>query len=387
VCPSSSIALVKTRSTASITTPAIYGPESYISVPIILPNGDYFGNLCAIDPRPEKVSENRIVRMFEVFAQLIAMQIDNEQRQWSTEALLMNERETANLREQFIAVLGHDLRNPLAAVDATAELLMRNPSGIDLPALGTRLKRTSARMGRLIDDVMDFARGRLGRGIPATIGPVDDLASVLRAAIGELSDSNLSRAVRSEIAVHGTVQCDSVRLQQLLSNLVGNALAHGSEEVPIVVQARTEAEQLVVSVINGGPPSSRTFCRKFSNRTGARLRARRAAAWGSACISARRSLRRTAERWRCVRALSWVPASHGPASSGPGCAGDQPIAFWSSAGRRAGFTGSCRRSRAFRSRRYRSGSCRAPRTTLPRHTSVTRHCLRGGSGIGRPALP
>lgn len=235
-------------------TPAIYGLESYISVPIILPNGDYFGNLCAIDPRPAKVSETRIVRMFEVFAQLIAMQIDNEQRQWSTEAQLMDERETASLREQFIAVLGHDLRNPLAAVDATAELLTRNPSGLDLVAVGMRLKRTSARMARLIDDVMDFARGRLGKGIPAAIGPADDLASVLRAAIGELCDSNPSRVVRSEIAIQGTVQCDTVRLQQLISNLVGNALAHGSPDVPVVVDARTEAGQLVVSVTNGGSP-------------------------------------------------------------------------------------------------------------------------------------
>src|ERR1700757_1739630 len=48
-------------------TPAIYGLESYISVPIILPNGEYFGNLCAIDARPAQVSEPRIVRMFEVF--------------------------------------------------------------------------------------------------------------------------------------------------------------------------------------------------------------------------------------------------------------------------------------------------------------------------------
>jgi signal transduction histidine kinase len=60
--------------------------------------------------------------------------------------------------------------------------------------------------------------------------------------------------VRSEIAIQGTVQCDTVRLQQLISNLVGNALAHGSPDVPVVVDARTEAGQLVVSVTNGGSP-------------------------------------------------------------------------------------------------------------------------------------
>ena len=223
-------------------------------MPIILPNGVYFGNLCAIDPRPAKVSETRIVRMFEVFAHLIAMQIDGEQRQWSTEAQLKNEQETSSLREQFIAVLGHDLRNPLAAVDATAELLARNPSGLDLVALGMRLKRTSSRMAKLIDDVMDFARGRLGAGIPVTIRPANDLASVFRAAIDELCDSNPARTVHRDIVIQETVQCDTARLQQLVSNLLGNALAHGSADVPVVVHARTEPGQLVVSVTNGGTP-------------------------------------------------------------------------------------------------------------------------------------
>ncbi|GJH04565.1 sensor histidine kinase KdpD [Paraburkholderia terrae] len=235
-------------------TPAIYNLQSYISVPIILPNGDYFGNLCAIDPRPAKVSDTRVVRMFEVFAHLIGMQIENEQRQWSTEAQLLGERETADLREQFIAVLGHDLRNPLAAVDATAELLIRNPNGCDLPTLGKRLKTTSARMARLIDDVMDFARGRLGSGIPVTIRPVPDLSSVFSVAIDELRTVHPTRLVRTDIAIQTTVNCDAARLQQLVSNLVGNAITHGSAGAPVVVDACVRGSELIMSVTNQGEP-------------------------------------------------------------------------------------------------------------------------------------
>lgn len=116
-------------------TPAIYKLESYISVPIVTPSGEYFGNLCALDPRPASVSEPRVVRMFEVFSNLIAMQLESEQKQWSTEAALQQERKTANLREQFIAVLGHDLRNPLSAVNATAEMLVRRPADPELAML------------------------------------------------------------------------------------------------------------------------------------------------------------------------------------------------------------------------------------------------------------
>jgi signal transduction histidine kinase len=189
-------------------TPAIYRLESYISVPIITPSGENFGKLCAIDPRPAKVSEPRVVRMFEVFANLIAMQLDIEQRQWTTEAALQDERATANLREQFIAVLGHDLRNPLSAVNATAELLLQRPAEPDLVNAGHRLKRTVQRMTRLIDDVMDFARGRLGSGITASIQKIDDLTEHLRNVVDELRVANPSRQIDAEFFIDRAVACD-----------------------------------------------------------------------------------------------------------------------------------------------------------------------------------
>jgi hypothetical protein len=219
-----------------------------------LPNGDYFGNLCAIDARPAKVSETRVVRMFEVFANLIALQLDLETRQWSTEAELTLERQTSALREQFIAVLGHDLRNPLSAVSATAELLIRRQSDPDLVMAGQRLKRTVTRMARLIDDVMDFARGRLGGGIPLLVQTVNDLGAHLRAVVDELRDANLSRTVLFEMDLPSPVICDVSRVQQLLSNLLGNALSHGAENSPIKVQATNDAGDVVISVTNYGNP-------------------------------------------------------------------------------------------------------------------------------------
>ncbi len=235
-------------------TPAMYGLQSYISVPIVLPNGDYFGNLCAIDAKPAKVSEPRVVRMFEVFADLIAMQVDNELRQWSTEAQLTRERETAALREQFIAVLGHDLRNPLSAINATADLLMFRKSDPFLVSSGERLRRAVHRMKGLIDDVMDFARGRLGGGIALSLAPIDTLGAHLHAVVDELKVANPARVIACEIAVAGPVYADRARLEQLLSNLLANALVHGAQDLPVTVVARLDGEYVTIAVTNGGKP-------------------------------------------------------------------------------------------------------------------------------------
>lgn len=233
-------------------TARIYKLGSYISVPIILPDGNYFGNLCAIDPNPAEVANPRTLSMFEGFADLIAMQLVTEGRHEAAQTALIHERETASLREQFIAVLGHDLRNPLSAVSATAELLSLRKSEPDLVKIGQRLKSSTLRMARLIDDVMDFARGRLGSGIGVSIDQVDDLAAALRAVVAEVREANPLRLLADDIAINTPVRCDRTRVQQLLSNLLGNAVTHGAAAFPVRVQARIERAELVLTVINGG---------------------------------------------------------------------------------------------------------------------------------------
>ncbi|MFM0035587.1 GAF domain-containing sensor histidine kinase [Paraburkholderia strydomiana] len=233
-------------------TARIYKLGSYISVPIILPDGSYFGNLCAIDPAPAEPSNPRTLGMFEVFAELIATQLAAEGRQQAAEAELSRERETAGLREQFIAVLGHDLRNPLSAISATAELLSLRGNEPDLVSIGQRLKTTTSRMARLIDDVMDFARGRLGSGIGVSIDAVDDLAAALRVVVAEMRMANPERILADDIALDLPVRCDRARVQQLLSNLLGNAMTHGAPDFPVRVWAHVEQAELVLSVTNGG---------------------------------------------------------------------------------------------------------------------------------------
>ena len=172
------------------------------------------------------------------------------------EAGLLAERETAELREQFIAVLGHDLRNPLASISAAARVLLREPlseRGVRVLAL---MQGSVTRMAGLIDNVLDFARGRLGGGIGLVCDADEPLESVLIQVVDELRAGAPDRLINTEFSLTEPVFCDRSRIGQLVSNLLGNALTYGAIDEPVRVQAFTEAGVLEISVANGGQPIS-----------------------------------------------------------------------------------------------------------------------------------
>ncbi|WP_454757609.1 GAF domain-containing protein [Cupriavidus campinensis] len=107
--PSCWLPLTPIHSTGGHHTPRIYGLRSYISVPVVLPEGTYFGNLCAIDARPASVSNSRTLAMLESFASLLAAQLATELATRGVHAALLHEREIANLREPIGALQGRTL--------------------------------------------------------------------------------------------------------------------------------------------------------------------------------------------------------------------------------------------------------------------------------------
>src|SRR5687768_12326823 len=108
-------------------TPAMYGFQSYVSMPIFLRSGEFFGTLCAIDRKPAQVSTPQVLGILKAFSELIAFHLQAQQRLDVAEADLLTERVASELREQFIAVLSHDLRNPLAAIMAGTRVLQKLP--------------------------------------------------------------------------------------------------------------------------------------------------------------------------------------------------------------------------------------------------------------------
>ncbi|MDB5422053.1 MAG: sensor signal transduction histidine kinase [Brevundimonas sp.] len=165
---------------------------------------------------------------------------------------LTAEQETAQLREQFIAVLGHDLRNPLASIVGAARLLRREGQSEKALKILTMMEASVDRMAGLIDDVMDFARGRLGSGIGLhrSLAPLEP---VLRQVVEELEANHRSRDIICELDVSEVVSFDAGRIGQLVSNLLGNALVHGDPKAAVRLGAVARAGAFQVWVVNTGP--------------------------------------------------------------------------------------------------------------------------------------
>ena len=110
------------------------------------------------------------------------------------------------------------------------------------------------RMSALIDDTLDFARARLGSGIGVQIAEVDDLERALLAVASELQDSNPGRSIDCSVSIGRTIRCDRGRIQQFASNLLSNALRHGSSSHPVYFSAHIDDTDLVIQVANRGTP-------------------------------------------------------------------------------------------------------------------------------------
>ncbi len=233
-------------------TPRLYGLRSYISFPIIRSNGEMFGTLCAIDPAPHSVSKPETQEMFRLFAELIAFHIDAADQLEASASELRAERETAELRDQFIAILGHDLRNPVSSIDAGLQILARSGLTDRERQVVAQMAASAKRISRLIEDVLDFARGHLGDGLSIDLRGDEQIRPVIEQVISEIRQAHPQRVIRASIAIDDQVSGDPERIGQLLSNLLGNAMVHGSPDHPVEINAKAEAGEFTLSVSNGG---------------------------------------------------------------------------------------------------------------------------------------
>ena len=168
-----------------------------------------------------------------------------------SEIRLASEQRDSGLREQFIAVLGHDLRNPLASVAAGVNLLKRAALAERELNIIDLMQSSVRRMAGLIDDVMDFARGRLGSGLTVS-KTFTAMAPLLQQVVSEIKSLEPDAKIELNMSIAFPVNCDCNRIQQLVSNLVGNAVAYGDLSKPILISARTESQFFEISVTNAG---------------------------------------------------------------------------------------------------------------------------------------
>lgn len=155
-------------------------------------------------------------------------------------------------RERFIAVLGHDLRQPLGTIAMSANVLTDTPATADVTGQATRIQRACARMSRLIDDILDFARGRLGAGIPV-VPALHDVAEICRAAVDEVTAAHPGHPIELDLRGDLRGPFDRDRLLQALGNLLTNGIEHGGEPLALRAAETTEGRAVVVEVVSHGP--------------------------------------------------------------------------------------------------------------------------------------
>jgi signal transduction histidine kinase len=160
-------------------------------------------------------------------------------------------------RERFLAVLGHDLVNPLGAILTSSRFMLESGDLVEPnQTLIGRIASSADRMNRLVADLLDFTRTRFGDGIPV-VRVETDARKLVNDVVSEVAASHPDRVIQTELTgdLHGL--WDRERLAQMLSNLIGNAVQHGVPDQPVRVTARGDAGDVCISVHNEGQLAQR----------------------------------------------------------------------------------------------------------------------------------
>jgi signal transduction histidine kinase len=153
-----------------------------------------------------------------------------------------------------MGILGHDLRNPLSTITCAAALLLQH-SDLPCAAHGSmdRIAANADRISRMVRDLLDLARCRLQGGLPVDPSPMD-LVALCRQIIDELELAHPGREIRLEAPRRAPGTWDPDRLGEVISNLLGNALAHSPDDTPVCVRVRERRRSVKLAIHNEGPP-------------------------------------------------------------------------------------------------------------------------------------
>jgi len=193
-----------------------------------------------MDACPDELSLDDIVRFNEAIDQAIA------------ESIAFFSAQVEEARNLLLGMLGHDMRSPLSTIQMTAKYLAALNAGDEVSLAASRLIRSGASMKALLDDLVDFSRTKLGLGINITLANVD-LAVLFADEMEQLRGAHPRRRLELQVVGDTRGRWDSVRLQQVLRNLVSNAIRYGASDAPVRVLLTGEKAEVRLDVINAGP--------------------------------------------------------------------------------------------------------------------------------------
>ncbi len=167
-------------------------------------------------------------------------------------------REEAQFRERFMGILGHDLRQPLSTLALGTDMLLRANLPPDEARTARRLSNAAARMDRMVTDLLDMTRCRLGAGLPLERRSMD-LREVCAQVVDETRQAHPERVIEVHASGDTTGHWDPDRVAQVCTNLLGNALEHGREGSAVTITLAGHSGEVVLSVENAGERISETL--------------------------------------------------------------------------------------------------------------------------------
>jgi signal transduction histidine kinase/CheY-like chemotaxis protein len=229
--------------------------HTYLAAPLRV-QGRVIGTVVTARSTPGRPFSREDLRLLEELANKAALSIENarffQQQQRDQEEL----RRRTEFEQQLIGIVSHDLRNPLGAITMAAGLLQASPGLAERQLKAAhRIASSCERATRLIRDFLDFTQARLGTGIPLKRRAMD-LDDVTRHVVDEVLQAHPERQVQVETAGDGHGEWDPDRIAQVLTNLVGNALAYSPPDTPVRVTARGEPGFALLEIHNEGTPIS-----------------------------------------------------------------------------------------------------------------------------------
>lgn len=220
-------------------------PRSLASVPLVA-RGRKLGIVNLASRDPQRMTHPEVLRVTRAMADRAALALDNAR-------LLREAQEAARLREQVLAIVSHDLRSPLQAIALSATTLLRRPEADAVTLkVAARIAAASERATHLIADLLDFSRARQG---PLPVQPVPtDVQALATRVVEEVRIAHPDRDLELVLDDGGPTPVDPVRLAQVISNLVGNAVQYSPDHTPVRVAVRGGADEVVLEVHNQGTP-------------------------------------------------------------------------------------------------------------------------------------
>jgi sigma-B regulation protein RsbU (phosphoserine phosphatase) len=219
--------------------------------------GGCFHELALFTTTDRDMYERELLNARKVAEQLLAEKSEAEnalrEAQEKLRAAYLKAQQRATFAEQMVAIVSHDLKNPLTAIKMATQMLSRSERPPRETTLLGHIGQSTDRAERMISDLLDLALVRVGRGLAVNRAPAD-LQQLARQSVEELQVAFPAATWVHQASGEAVVMLDADRLQQAIGNLASNAVAYGDTSLPITVSCHIEEESVLLSVHNHGAP-------------------------------------------------------------------------------------------------------------------------------------